>query len=231
MIDKNRGKVLFIVSDDLRADCLQSLQMAINGRAVMPNLREFMEDAVTFRRHYTATCPCGPSRASLLTGLYAMNHRSVRNGTPLRADISNLALEARKSGYEPLLFGYTDSSADPRFLHPNDPAMRCSESPMPGFKEVVTLQLGYDSFAWKAHLKSKGYDLPINFSRFFSPKDFDPETGPRPDDPAIYRAEDSDTAFLTDECLKELAVPDRRGVAGAPDLHPAAPPVHRLGTL
>ncbi len=200
MVDKNRGNVLFIVSDDLRADCLQ---LAISGRAVMPNLREFMEDAVTFRRHYTVTVPCGPSRVSLLTGLYAMNHRSVRNGTPLRADISNLALEARKSGYEPLLFGYTDTSADPRFLHPNDPAMRCSESPIPGF--VVTLQLGYDCYAWKAHLKAKGYDLP-NHRRFYSPKDFDRETGPRPDDTAFYRAEDSDTAFLTDECMQELAV-------------------------
>ncbi|MCY3876057.1 MAG: sulfatase-like hydrolase/transferase, partial [Rhodobacteraceae bacterium] len=58
MIDKNSGNVLFIVSDQLRADCLQ---LAINGRVVLPNLREFMEDAVTFRRHYTVTCPCGPA--------------------------------------------------------------------------------------------------------------------------------------------------------------------------
>ena len=203
MIDKNSGNVLFIVSDDLRADCLQ---LAINGQAVLPNLREFMEDAVTFRRHYTVTCPCGPARASLLTGLYAMNHRSVRNCTPLSADISNLALEARKSGYEPLLFGYTDTSADPRFLHPNDPAVRSYENPMPGFKEVVALQLENDSFAWKAHLKAKGYDLPNDYSRFYAPQDFDPATGPRPDDPAFYRAEDSDTAFLTDACLGQLAV-------------------------
>ncbi len=200
---KNRGNVLFIVSDDLRADCLQT---AINGRAVLPNLREFMEDAVTFRRHYTVTYPCGPARASLLTGLYAMNHRSVRNGTPLRGNISNLAFEARKSGYEPLLFGYTDTSADPRFLHPNDPAVRSFENPMPGFKEVVALQLENDNFAWRAHLKAKGYDLPNDYSRFYAPQDFDPATGPRPDDPAFYRAEDSDTAFLTDACLRELAV-------------------------
>ena len=203
MVDKNRGNVLFIVADDLRADCLQ---LAISGQAVLPNLREFMEDAVTFRRHYTVTVPCGPSRVSLLTGLYAMNHRSVRNGTPLRADISNLALEARKSGYEPLLFGFTDTSYDPRFLHPNDPAVKNSESPMPGFKEIVALQLGYDSFAWQAHLKAKGYDLPAEYSSFHSPQVFDPETGPRPDDPAFYRAEDSDTAFLTDACLRQLAV-------------------------
>ncbi len=202
MVDKNRGNVLFIIADDLRADCLQ---LAISGRAVMPNLREFMEDAVTFRRHYTVTVPCRPSRVSLLTGLYAMNHRSVRNGTPLRAGISNLALEARKSGYEPLLFGYTSTSADPRILHHNDPAVRSSKKPMPGFKEITAMQMEDDNFAWEAHLKAKGYDLP-NRSRFYAPQDFDPETGPRPDDPAFYRAEDSDTAFLTDECLRQLAV-------------------------
>ena len=202
MVEKNRGNVLFIVVDQLRADCLQT---AISGRAVLPNLREFMKDAVTFRRHYTVTVPCGPARASLLTGLYAMNHRSVRNGTPLRADISNLALEARKSGYEPLLFGYTDTSGDPRHLHPNDPAVRSFERPMPGFKEITVMQLEADYYAWRAHLKAKGYDLPEH-SRFFNPQDFDPESGPRPDDPAFYRAEDSDTAFLTDECMRELAV-------------------------
>ena len=202
MGEKNRGNVLFIVADLLRADCLET---TVNGQTVLPNLREFMEDAVTFRRHYTVTCPCGPSRVSLLTGLYAMNHRSVRNGTPLRADISNLALEARKSGYEPLLFGYTDTSGDPRHLHPNDPAVRSFEKPMPGFKEITVMQLEADYYAWRAHLKAKGYDLPEH-SRFFNPQDFDPETGPRPDDPAFYRAEDSDTAFLTDECMKELAV-------------------------
>ncbi len=202
MVEKNRGNVLFIIADLLRADCLQ---LAISGRAVLPNLREFMEDAVTFRRHYTVTVPCGPARVSLLTGLYAMNHRSVRNGTPLRADISNLALEARKSGYEPLLFGYTSTSADPRILHHNDPAVRSSKKPMPGFKEITAMQMEDDNFAWKAHLKAKGYDLP-NRSRFYAPQDFDPATGPRPDDPAFYRAEDSDTAFLTDECMKALAV-------------------------
>ena len=227
MIDKNRGNVLFIVSDQLRADCLQ---LAINGRVVLPNLREFMEDAVTFRRHYTVTCPCGPARASLLTGLYAMNHRSVRNCTPLSADISNLALEARKSGYEPLLFGYTDTSGDPRFLHPNDPAVRSYENPMPGFKEVVPLQLENDNFAWRAYLKAKGYDLP-EYSRFYAPQDFDPAAGPRPDDPAFYRAEDSDTAFLTDACLKAACRPDRPGVAGARVLHPAALAIHCPGTL
>ena len=46
-----------------------------------------------------------------------MNHRSVRNGTPLRGGIANIATEVRKAGYEPLLFGYSDTSPDPAPLH------------------------------------------------------------------------------------------------------------------
>jgi len=99
----------------------------------MPNLRALMEDAVVFNRHYTVTSPCGPSRASLMTGLYAMNHRSVRNGTPLNADLTNIARESRKLGYDPWLFGYTDTTIDPRRYHPADPLLRSYEMASPDF--------------------------------------------------------------------------------------------------
>ena len=72
------GKVLLIVIDQFRADCLNG---ALSGDVDLPNLRGLMGESVTFNRHYTVTTPCGPSRASLLTGLYAMNHRSIRNPT------------------------------------------------------------------------------------------------------------------------------------------------------
>ncbi len=69
----------------------------------------------------------------MLTGLYLMNHRSGRNGTPLDTRHTNLALEARRGGYDPTLFGYTDTSADPRGRDPGDPALTTYEGPMPGF--------------------------------------------------------------------------------------------------
>ena len=37
------------------------------------------------------------------------------------------------------------------------------------------------------------------------PPRFDPDRGPGPDEPAFYRVEDSDTAFLTDEFLEAIA--------------------------
>ena len=70
-----------------------------------PNLRALADDAVRFDTHFTVTTPCGPSRVSLLTGQYAMNHRAVRNGTPLRDDTPNLAREMRAAGRKVLSLG------------------------------------------------------------------------------------------------------------------------------
>ena len=187
--------VLFVIIDQLRADCLFG---GLAAHDVLPNLRALMADGVTFRRHFSVANPCGPSRASILTGQYAMNHRSTRNGTPLPGDLPNLATEVRKGGWLPLLFGYTDTTRDPRGLPPGDPMLKSYEQAMPGFVEACEMRLE-ESWPWRAHLAAKGYAVPP-YTAIFRP------SGPRPDDPALYRAEDSDTAFLTDRALGEMRV-------------------------
>nr|WP_237029007.1 sulfatase-like hydrolase/transferase [Phaeobacter porticola] len=182
----------------MRADCLFG---ALAEHVELPNLRALMADAVSFRRNYTVVNPCGPSRASILTGQYAMNHRSVRNGTPLRHDTPNLATEMRKAGYLPMLFGYTDTSHDPRVYNPNDPAMRTYEYPMTGFHEMLEMRMEM-SHPWRAHLLNKGYE----FDRYWDLYKPMSATGQahQINDPAPYKAEDSDTAFLTDRLLATL---------------------------
>lgn len=188
-----KRNVLFIVIDQLRADCLWG---RLAGVAPLPNLAALMQDAVSFTKHYSVVNPCGPSRASILTGQYAMNHGSVRNGTPLPRDTPNIAREARKAGYLPLLFGYTDTAQDPRGLAPGDPALTSYEEVMPGFHEVVEMRME-QSLPWRADLLAKGYAVPP-FPDVYRPN------GPALDDPAFYGAEDSDTAFLTDQFLRAL---------------------------
>ncbi|AXI54367.1 Multifunctional alkaline phosphatase superfamily protein (plasmid) [Pseudoseohaeicola sp. NH-UV-7] len=195
-----RRNVLFITIDQLRADTVFG---DLAAHVDMPNLRALMEDAVTFTRHYSVTNPCGPSRASLLTGQYAMNHRSIRNGTPLRHDAPNIATEARKKGYMPMLFGYTDTAQDPRAYPAGDPALTTYEMPMNGFHEAVEMRLE-ESFPWRADLVAKGYDCP-DYADFYKPVAAK-GAEPRIDDPAFYSAEDSDTAFLTNAFLRDLAV-------------------------
>jgi len=196
-----RKNILVIIIDQLRADCVEG---ALAGHVNLPNINALRKDAVTFASHFSVVNPCGPSRASILTGRYAMNHRSVRNGTPLASGISNIALEARKKGYEPLLFGYTDSSLDPRDLHPNDPDLKTDENVLPGFSEILEMRWR-GSYPWRADLLAKGYDIsdPENI---YVPVPKHPGQLPRPDDPAVYIASDSGTAFLTDQFISQMSV-------------------------
>lgn len=191
--------VLFIVIDQMRADCLRGpLAEAVD----LPHLRALQADAVSFARHYSVTSPCGPSRASILTGQYAMNHRSVRNGTPLRATIPTLPSELRRAGHLPLLYGYTDTSQDPAAYTGKDRALTSYEQPMAGFHEVVEMRQ-LMSYPWRADLIAKGYAFD-NYLDVYRPQ-APAGRAARPDDPALYRAEDSDTAFLTNACLTDLA--------------------------
>lgn len=196
--DKN---ILFIVIDQLRADCVSG---ALAGFVDLPNIRGLRDEAVTFLNHYTVTNPCGPARASLLTGQYAMNHRVVRNGVPLTNGTPNIAMESRKAGYDPLLFGYTDTAVDPKQRHRKDPDVGSEETVMEGFSEQVEMRFKA-SMPWRAYLKSQGYDIPA-YSEFYHPVPKKAGTAARPNDPAFYKAEDSDTAFLTNRFLREMAV-------------------------
>ncbi len=198
------GKVLFIVLDQLRADCISG---SLSGAVKTPNLDRLISQGVAFKNHYSVTVPCGPSRASLLTGRYALNHRSIRNGTPLAGDIPNLALEARKSGYEPLLFGYTDTSTDPVGRATADPDLTDYEGVLPGFREQVEMR-AETNLTWCADLRHKGYEIPDAYwATFFPQNDGKPQSHIR--GPAMYKAEDGESAFLATETMKALSVRQR----------------------
>jgi len=196
------GKILFIVIDQLRGDCVHG---ALAGALDLPNIRRLMGEGVTFARHFSVTAPCGPARASLLTGLYAMNHRSVRNGAPLRGGLANIATEARKAGYEPLLFGYSDTSPDPTGRDPDDPELKSYEGLLPGFREAARLRQEEGSHDWVADLEAKGYDLPADYWDLYRAGSAEGKPIAAITGPALYRAEDSDTAFLTDQALRVLS--------------------------
>jgi arylsulfatase A-like enzyme len=186
------GNVLLITLDQWRADCLGALG---HPAVVTPNLDRLVAEGVLFTQHFAQAVPCGPSRASLHTGLYAMTHRSILNGTPLDDRFTNLAREAHGLGFDPVLFGYTDTSPDPRTLPADDPRLRSYEGVLPGYRAV--LDMPEPALPWHAWLRDLGYDLPEGVE------------GHRPIDdsaraPAAYRAEHSEAAFLTGEVLSYL---------------------------
>lgn len=191
-MQKDFYNVLFISADQWRAECLSILG---HPYVKTPNLDSLAKEGVLFKKHYTVTSPCGPSRSSLLTGTYLMNHRAGRNGTPLDRRFTNIAREARMANYDPMLFGYTDTGADPNFHDKDDPALTTYEGVMPGFS--VGLQLSDKMEAWIKELHAKNY-------RFHDRNDiFKPRADhEKPVDrghsyiPPIFTAEDSETAFM-----------------------------------
>jgi arylsulfatase A-like enzyme len=196
-----RCSVLFVTVDQWRGDCLSSA-----GHPVVrtPNLDALAGRGVSFRRHFAQAAPCGPSRASLYTGMYLMNHRSVLNGTPLDRRHTNVALEARSLGYEPALFGYTDTSPDPRGLQRTDPALYSYEGVLPGFDPVCDLPEG-DPRPWLEWLRTSGVEVPERW------RDYVDRPAPGTTWRTNYDAKHSQTAFLTDRALDFLDDETARG--------------------
>ncbi len=192
-----KGNVLFITVDQWRGDCLSSA-----GHPVVrtPALDALAARGVRFANHWANIAPCGPSRATLHTGLYAQNHRSVLNGTPLDDRFTNTARQARLAGYEPALFGYTDTSIDPRTVAADDPRLTTYEEVLPGFDAVLFNPESAGSPGWARWLAAKGVDVPTNPQDLYLPREGYPGASDHGDTwaPTRFAAEHSETVMVVE---------------------------------
>ena len=150
----SRPNILFVTLDQFRGDCLSAA-----GHPVVrtPNLDRLAASGVRLGRHYSQSTPCSPGRACLYTGTYQLNNRVVSNGTPLDDRFDNVARAARRAGYEPALWGYTDQGIDPRQADgPDDPRLDTYEGILPGFD--VELGLPSHHRPWRRWLEELGYE-------------------------------------------------------------------------
>jgi len=193
-----KKSVLFICADQWRWDCFGFMK---HKHAYTPNIDKLVLHSTTFRKHFTAIVPCGPARTTMLTGLYPFIHRSVNNGTPLDKRFTNVAKEARKFGYDPKLYGYTDTSWDPRYLDDNDEKLYTYESPMEGFDPVCHMSES-NLLPWANYLKEKGFNVS-------SPLELYEREKPIKGQGYIYKAHDiptehSDTSFLANRAIEDI---------------------------
>ena len=196
------GNVLFITVDQFRGDCLSAMGHPL---VKTPSLDRLAGEGVLFTNHWAQATPCGPSRACLYTGTYLHQNRSVLNGTPLDARFANVALEARAAGWDPVLFGYTDSSIDPRTVEDDDDRLRTYEGVLPGFRAV--LDFPFEPLTpWIGWLADRGYPIPDDPQEIFRGDQAFPGADSHESSwaPPIYSAEHSETAFLTNELLEWL---------------------------
>lgn len=195
--------VLMIVVDQWRGLMLPKLGA---DYLKLPNIDRLCAEGVTFRNHFTQCVPCGPARASLMTGMYMMNHRAVQNTIPLDSRFTNLAYELRRGGYDPALVGYTTTTPDPRKTAPNDPRFFVLGDIMDGFHSVGAFENRDAYFGWVA---SQGFRLPDIREDIWKPQG--ESSGGATAQPAVIPKELSDSAWFTERGLSYL-----QGRAGRP---------------
>lgn len=94
--------ILFILADDHRFDALSFM-----GHPYLetPHLDRLARGGVHCRNAFVTTSLCSPSRASILTGLYAHAHGVVDNYNPVRPDLVFFPQLLQRVGYQTAFFG------------------------------------------------------------------------------------------------------------------------------
>lgn len=95
--------VIFVLTDDHRYDAMSFLQ----GQAFLetPQMDAMARNGVHLKNAFVTTALCSPSRASILTGLYAHQHRVVDNNNPVSRDLVFFPQYLKRGGYQTAFIG------------------------------------------------------------------------------------------------------------------------------
>ena len=151
----DRPNILFITSDQQRADCY-----GFAGRRVKtPHLDRLAAEGTHFDACITPNLVCQPSRASMLTGLLPLTHGVADNGIDLRPETGErgFATALNAKGYDTAFIGKAHFATSSTFAPTGTP--ECSHStadfdaswfgPYMGFSHVELMVLGH----WFHHRK------------------------------------------------------------------------------
>ena len=97
-----RPNVLVILTDDMRWD---SMSCAGHPFFKTPNLDRMAAEGARFANMFVTTSLCSPSRASILSGLYAHRHGVLNNFTEYPDSLPSYPRRLRDAGYETAYFG------------------------------------------------------------------------------------------------------------------------------
>ncbi|WP_084223994.1 alkaline phosphatase family protein [Kitasatospora cheerisanensis] len=173
---------MLVVADQLRADVLGCYGHPL---ARTPELDALARQGTRFDRHYSVCAPCGPARASLLTGRYQSAHGMLDNRTPVAAGTPTIAAHLTEAGTGCHVVGYTDTVA------PQDGR----ETVPDGFSWHTRFNLSDAGLAeWLGHLAANGRPVPANPVDILRP-------APGTRNLARYPARLSDTAFVADRTI------------------------------
>jgi arylsulfatase A-like enzyme len=135
-----RPNVLFILCDDLRPAALSCYG---SKHVRTPHIDALSRTGVRFANAFCTTSLCSPSRASILTGLYASRHGVRDNFTELPASLPHWPGRLRESGYATAYIGKWHMGEN-------------NDAPRPGFDYFATHkgQGKYFDTAWNLNGRS-----------------------------------------------------------------------------
>jgi len=119
---QERPNVLFILTDDQRWD---ALSIAGHPHLKTPNIDRIGRQGVYFRNAFCTTSLCSPSRASILSGLYAHNHGVTNNFTEYPSELKSFPMVLQSLGYHTAYIGKWHMGEE-------------NDEPRPGFDWFVT---------------------------------------------------------------------------------------------
>ncbi len=125
-----RRNVIFILADDHRYDAMGFLKA--QPWLKTPQMDRLAHEGAHFKNAFVTTALCSPSRASILTGVYAHKHRIVDNNTPIPPGTTFFPSYLQKAGYKTSFIGKWHMGAE-------------SDDPQPGFDNWVSF-LGQGSY-------------------------------------------------------------------------------------
>lgn len=118
----SRPNVLFILCDDLRPDALGCYG---SKHVKTPNIDRLAAEGVLFQNAFCTTSLCSPSRASILSGLYAHTHGVTNNFTEYPSTMGSFPQVLQKAGYATAYIGKYHMGED-------------NDEPRPGYDWFVT---------------------------------------------------------------------------------------------
>ena len=159
---------LLIVVDQWRFDALRCLGDEI---VRSPNVDRLCARGVTFRNAFTVIAPCGPARASLLTGLYGFRHGVLRNGYPPKPGVRFVTESFEAQGILPILCGYTTTAPTVGPSGRGTARVAHGLNYHEGFYPLAAMIP--QRFPYRTFLASKGVEIPEPFEDIWRPDDTD----------------------------------------------------------
>jgi N-acetylglucosamine-6-sulfatase len=117
--------IVFILTDDHRYDAFGFLRP--QKFLETPHLDSMAREGVHFRNAFVTTALCSPSRASILTGKYAHQHKIVDNNTAIPRGTRFFPELLRQAGYATAFIGKWHMGGE-------------SDAPQPGFDRWVSFR-------------------------------------------------------------------------------------------